>query len=304
MPASDWLRNSVGTIPLGALAFLADAALGGVVNAGLGPGGAASTPELSLRAVRPADPSAGSFVAEAGLTHLGRLLALSQGRVTDGHGRLLATTSTRCFVTIFPLPDEIPSPTPPQRYDAPAPWELPAPGALFTGAQLESLTGLEILRGVLDGDPDLLIPPMHYLFGVRPVGADEGTSRWEMPATPWLSAGGPTMYGGAIAFLADTALTGSAWTVAPRGTLPYTMDLSVRYLRPVPLEGELVAEATVVHRGRTMVVSKARVTTTDGAVVALADGSAALVPFDVRPFRSRTRWPTDWRTERRSPARR
>ena len=28
MPATDWLRNSLGTIPLGTLAFLADAALG------------------------------------------------------------------------------------------------------------------------------------------------------------------------------------------------------------------------------------------------------------------------------------
>lgn len=103
-----------------------------------------------------------------------------------------------------------------------------------------------------------------------------------VPATPWLSIGAPYMYGGAIALLADTALTGSAWTVCPRGTLPYTMDLNVRYLRPAPLEGELVAEGTVVHRGRTMVVSQARVTTAEGALVALAHGSAAVGPLDVR----------------------
>lgn len=100
------------------------------------------------------------------------------------------------------------------------------------------------------------VPPMHYLFGIRPVAADEGSSRWVVPASPW--------------------------TVCPRGTLPYTMDLNVRYLRPGPLEGELVAEGTVVHRGRTMVVSQARVTSADGALVALADGSAAVVPLDVR----------------------
>lgn len=283
MPATDWLRTSLGTIPLGALAFLADAALGGVVNTGLGPGSVASTSELSLRAVRPATTSAGSFVAEAELTHLGRLLALGQGRVTDSHGRLLATTSTRCFVTTFPLPDDIPPPTPPPAYDTPSPWELPSTGRLFTAAQLESLTGLDILRGSLHGEQrSMPAPPIHYLFGLRPVAADEGSSRWVMPATPWLSAGAPFMYGGAIALLADTALAGTAWTVSPGGTLPYTMDLNVRFLRPGPLEGELVAEGTVVHRGRTMVVSQARVTTADGALVALADGSAALVPLDVR----------------------
>lgn len=63
MPASAWLRNSVGTIPLGVLAFLADAPLGGVVNTGLGPGTFASTSDLSLRAVRPADPSAAPSAA-------------------------------------------------------------------------------------------------------------------------------------------------------------------------------------------------------------------------------------------------
>lgn len=281
MPASPWLRETLGTIPLGVLAFLADAPLGGAAITGLGPGQVVSTSQLLVNAVRPVDTTAERLLAEAEATHLGRMLALAQGRVLDARGRLVATMSTRCFVTTVPLPDDVPPPTPPAADAGEPVTSAPAPGDLWSSAELQARSGLELLRAAVAGDPSVPDPPLHHLFGVRPEAVEEGASTWSMPATGWLSSGAPTMYGGALAVLADTALSGTAWTVVPLGGLPYPLDLDVRFLRPAPLTGRLTADAAVVHRGRTMVVTRAELRSDDGRVVALAHGSSAVVPLDV-----------------------
>src|SRR5207244_2269256 len=89
MPLSPWLLSPQGAISIGPLSIPADAALGCAVQTVLGADTAFTTSELSLRLLAPATPGE-TAVARATVVHAGRTLALSEGTVTDAHGRLLA----------------------------------------------------------------------------------------------------------------------------------------------------------------------------------------------------------------------
>ena len=87
------------------------------------------------------------------------------------------------------------------------------------------------------------------------------------------------LYGGAIAMLADAALSCAVMTINPSGSSFAPLDLKVNYLRPVlPDGGLMTARATLVHRGRTMAVATAELTNEDGKRIALASSSVMLLP--------------------------
>jgi uncharacterized protein (TIGR00369 family) len=68
-------------------------------------------------------------------------------------------------------------------------------------------------------------------------------------------------------------------TTAPAGTALAGLDLKVNYLRPVLPDGrDLTAHASVIHAGRTLVITRAEVENADGRPVALATGSAMYLP--------------------------
>jgi hypothetical protein len=60
-----------------------------------------------------------------------------------------------------------------------------------------ALSGIEILRGYLDGDFGDF--PLSLLFGSSLVHAGDGEVSVEMEATPWHCTGGGTVYGGLLA---------------------------------------------------------------------------------------------------------
>jgi uncharacterized protein (TIGR00369 family) len=87
------------------------------------------------------------------------------------------------------------------------------------------------------------------------------------------------LYGGAIALLADAALSGAVMSINPVGGSFAPLDLKVNYLRPVLPDGSLMtAHATVIHRGRSMAVATAELTNEQGKRIALASASAMLMP--------------------------
>ena len=76
-----------------------------------------------------------------------------------------------------------------------------------------------------------------------------------------------TVHGGAIASLADSA---AAWaTVGSAGveTIPVTVEMKINFLAPVE-SGLLVAEARIVHRGKTISLSDVEVKDNKGRIVA------------------------------------
>jgi uncharacterized protein (TIGR00369 family) len=279
MPLSDWLRAPQGGISIGPLAIVADGALGCAVQSGLPAATPFTTSELSLRMLAPARPG-GTVVANGHLVHARRTIALSEVSLTDGHGRLLAHGSSLCFVLpqLSPLPEPPTAlePVEPTTFPTPDPWARVCQGEVVAQEVWDRLSGLEVMRTLLPGGR----PPIAQLTGLRLTGVREGAATFVMPAGEWLTAPPKgRLQGGAIALLAETALSSAVQTTVPAGTALAPIDLKVNYLRPLTSDGrEATATGAVVHAGRRLAVANAEVHDADGKQIALATGSAMILP--------------------------
>src|SRR5437879_13425358 len=100
-----------------------------------------------------------------------------------------------------------------------------------------------------------------------------------MPASPWLTTALGVIYGGALALLADAAITTATATTLPPATAFSPLDLKVNFLRPVvPHRGELMARARVVHRGRTIAVVTCEIIDAARKTAAMATASGPILP--------------------------
>jgi uncharacterized protein (TIGR00369 family) len=286
MPLTPWLLSPQGAISVGPLAIPADAALALAVLSTLPPGGQLTTAELSLRVLAPARPG-GLVIARGSLLHARRTIALSEATLTDDHGRLLAHGTSLCFIIQPPsvqAPDGV-NPAaaaaparPAVQYDTPDPWVREPIGEVVDQATWDRLSGLEVVRAMIAGE--LPAPPIRHLTGLAARAATDGQVTFAMPATRWLCAPPPgRLQGGMLALIAETALSAAIQTTLPAGTALAPVDLKVNYLRPAAADGrELLAHGTVMHRGRRTSVATAQVLDADGRLVALATGSAMVLP--------------------------
>ena len=103
--------------------------------------------------------------------------------------------------------------------------------------------------------------------------AEEGKAILSMPIKSSLFQGGGLVAGGVLATLADECMAHAA--ISLRYDTVVTLEMNVRYLRsPKPVEGAvLVAKATVVKSGRTVIVAEASVYDDKGNVCATAGGT-------------------------------
>jgi len=278
MPASPWLVSPPGVLTVGTLAILADAPLGCAVWTLLPPGTAYTTSELSLRVLRPARVGT-VLTARSQALHVGRKIALSEVRMEDAAGRLTAHGSSLCHVL---PPGALSATLPaaaarPPAYATPDPYLRPANGEIIPQEVWDQKSGLEVLRALRSGE--LPLPPLAYLTGLRLVEVEPGQASLALPASEWLCSPSGWLEGGVIAMLADAALAAAILTVTPARTAVATIDLKVEFTRPAMADGrELVARGMVAHRGRTTVVANATVGGSDGKPVAVAIGSALLLP--------------------------
>lgn len=277
MPLSDWLCSSRGLISDGALIIPADSALGSAVHTTLPEATLYTTAELSLTWVRTVGPG-GRAIARGHAVSTTATMALSQARVTDEQGQLLAVGSSRC--TVFPPLSEVPGPSasgsaPVEAGSGePDPYLRPVQGEILDPSVWEALSGRALLEAQLGGEVPQ--PPLHELFGLTLDEVDDGVSVFSMPCTGWLC--GPVGYvqGGVIALLAHSALQGAVQTTVAVGAGCAPLDVKVNLLRPVAPDGRaLVARGEVVHRGRSYAVAHAEVTNADGKRIALVTGSSA-----------------------------
>lgn len=282
MPLSAWLRAPQGGISIGPLAIVADAALGCAVQSGLPAATPFTTSELSLRMLAPAQPGE-TVVARGELVHARRRIALSEVSLTDSHGRLLAHGSSLCFVLpqLSPLPEpptELVRPEP-AAYGTPDPWERPVRGEVVSQEVWDQMSGFEVMRTRLSGGLGGAAPIVH-LTGLKLTAVGEGEATFAMPATEWLCAPPPgRVQGGAVGLLAETALSAAIQTTLPAKTALAPIDLKVNYLRPLASDGrEAIARGTVAHAGRQIAVAHAEVQDADGKRIALATGSAMILP--------------------------
>lgn len=283
MPLTRWLCSPQGPISIGPLTIPADGAMATAVQTELPPASPYSTSELSLRLLSTVKPG-GQITARGRVIQRRRTVALSETHLTDGEGRLVGHGTALCFVQP-PVP-EIPRGQPLPAEAAPSepvattpdPFQRPAGGTVLSQQIFDRHSGLDVLRAQIAGE--LPAAPIYHLLGLAPVRAADGEATFVLPATEWLCA--PPRgraQGGFIALLAEAAMMGAIQTTLPPGTAFAPIDLKVNFLRPLRTDGrEARATGRVLHSGRRIAVAGSEVRDADGKAVAIASGSAMVLP--------------------------
>lgn len=277
MPSSPWLQSSAGVFLPGTAALLADAPLGSAVLALLGPGQIAITSDLTLNYLRPTYPNSGELRARARPIEVGRRLGLAEAMIEDGRGNVVAHSTTRCFIKDFPVPEagELPAIEEPT-YATPDPHERPLTTGLIDPELWATRTFLELID--MEKAGELPPPPFVELMNITDVHAKEGYFESTAPSSPWFTSPAGTIYGGFLAYLVDSVLTGAMNTVIPAGSTFASLDLKVSFLRPVMPDGRpITASAQVVHRGKNLVATEGQIINADGKIVVKATSSAAIL---------------------------
>jgi len=107
------------------------------------------------------------------------------------------------------------------------------------------------LRRLRSGETGL--NPFLDFFGMVLEDLQEGYARFRMQVRPEYMQGVGYMQGGVIVAMADEAIAHAIMTVLDPDTALTTVELKSNFLAPVR-EGELVAEAHVFKKGRTLII--------------------------------------------------
>lgn len=277
MPSSPWLQSSAGVFLPGTTALLADAPLGGAILTQLAPGEIAVTSDLTVNHLRPIYPNSGMLTARARSIAVGRRLGLAEAMIEDGAGKAVAHSTTRCFIQRFPVPErtELP-PVEAAEYRTPDPYERPVTTETIPPEVWAAKSFIEMCELIREGD--LPRPPFVEFLGLSAPLVEEGRFESAAISSPWFSSPAGTIYGGFLALLADSVISGAMNTVIPANSTFAALDLKVSFLRPVMPDGRsITAAAKVVHRGRSFIVADAEIVNADGKVVVRATSSAAVM---------------------------
>lgn len=277
MPASPWLQSGAGVFLAGTSALVADAPLGSAILGPLGPGKIVITSDLSLNFLRPTSVHSGRLNARARPIEVGRRLGLAEATIEDERGDVVAHATTRCFIRDLPYPEEGQLPDlEPITYDTPDPHEREFTGSIVPPEVWREASFLEIFERIQRGE--LAPPPFAELFGLTDVDAKEGYFESTAPSSAWFASPAGTIYGGFLAYFADSTLIGAMSTVLPADHVCAPLDLKVNFLRPVmPDRRPIVATARVIHRGRTLVLAECDIVNADGKVVVKATSSGTII---------------------------
>ena len=278
MPASPWLQSAAGVFFAGTSALVADAPLGGAILAALGPGKICVTSDLSLNFLRPMDTDSRQLVARARPIDIGNRVGLAEALIEDGQGRLVAHATTRCFIISIdppPRPNEFPEVEVPT-YATPDPHARPLEPDSVRQQIWNKHTFLESMGRQQRGERPP--PPFAHLFGMHSIDGSEGKFASSMRATLWHTSPAGTLYGGVLAYFADTSLAGAFTSVLDENEIVAPLDLKVQFLRPAWPDGnDLRCEARVLHRGRTFATAHAEIRSADGKTLASATSSATII---------------------------
>jgi molybdopterin converting factor subunit 1 len=122
-------------------------------------------------------------------------------------------------------------------------------------------------------------PPAYAkLLGIRPLHAEPGNVRFEFRAGEQFLNPVGVIQGGFVTAMLDETMGPAALSELGPGFAVPTLELKVSFLRPA-YPGKLVADARVVHRGKSVVFMEAALFDEDGAKLATATATARIVPL-------------------------
>ena len=277
MPITRWLEDGFGLVWGGVYALFADAPLSWAIWTGLPAGKLATTSELNMSFVRPVTKNTTNIVGRAETIHVSRQVGLSSIQITDQDGKLLAFGSTRCLISEVPVDMDAEYPPPDTGPDDPPdPYlrEAPSDGYFKLDDVLNGVP-IENERKAINSD---LIFPIGRLMGVRFVSVDDGYFEISIPTSPWFANGGPSVYGGVQAWLAEFTMGSAVYSTLGPGDVFASLDLNIRFTRPALINsGFMTARAHVNHRGNRLRVSSCDIRDAEGKRVAMSTSSALVV---------------------------
>ncbi|HVL88908.1 MAG TPA: PaaI family thioesterase [Actinomycetota bacterium] len=129
--------------------------------------------------------------------------------------------------------------------------------------------GLTFLTKMAAGE--IPVAPIASVLGFDGFEVEDGRVTFTIPVHEFHYNPIGTVHGGVLATLADSAMTCAVQTTLPVGRGITTLDLSIRFLRPVTADtGRLVCVGEAIHVGRRIGTAEARITDPQGRLVAHA----------------------------------
>jgi len=154
-------------------------------------------------------------------------------------------------------------------------WKDPSAAA----DRLGRACGLDMLRAMINGE----LPPPPIMMTLDFDGFEAlGEGRVDVYVTPQEFHYNPlgTVHGGVVSAVLDTAAACAVHTTLPAGMGYTSLDLNVRFLRPVTTaSGQLRCEGTVTSRGRQTALGEAHLYDSAGRLVAHATSTCLLFPI-------------------------
>jgi uncharacterized protein (TIGR00369 family) len=151
-------------------------------------------------------------------------------------------------------------------------WDDPA--AIAAGRV--GLSGAEFLSAMAEGR--LPAPPLARALDLDLTGLGDGTAVFRLTPQEFHYNPIGSVHGGVLAALVDSACGCAVHTRLPPGHHYTSLDLSLKFLRPVSIEtGPVSAQGTVVHLGRRTALAEARVTDDAGKVYVTATSSCLVI---------------------------
>jgi uncharacterized protein (TIGR00369 family) len=150
-------------------------------------------------------------------------------------------------------------------------WDDPASTAAAAREQ-DGVTFLEsLLTGRLPG------APIAHTLDFRPASVEPGVVAFEFTPAEFHYNPIGSVHGGMIATLCDSACGCAVHSMLPAGSYYTSLDLSVKFLRPVTVTtGPMRCEATVTHLGGRSALAQAQLTDASGKLYAHATSSCMI----------------------------
>jgi uncharacterized protein (TIGR00369 family) len=150
-------------------------------------------------------------------------------------------------------------------------WADPAQHASLLG----QCSGLELMREMVAGT--IPPPPIMNLIDLAGMEADEGRVTFYLDPQEFHYNPLGGVHGGIISTMLDSAAGCSVHTTLPAGMGYTSLDLNVKFLRPITVAtGRLTCTGEVLQSGRRTALAEARLTDGRGRLLAHATSSCLL----------------------------
>jgi acyl-CoA thioesterase len=126
--------------------------------------------------------------------------------------------------------------------------------------------------------------PFWSTIGIEVVDAASGWARVRVRFSQHLINANGVMHGGAVFSAADVATAVALRSLLAEGERTATTEFKINFIKPVA-ESDIIAEATILHRGRHTAVGDVTVTDAAGNLVAKALTTYAITRTTRKPAR-------------------